>query len=89
MKKISPLKLWSCVFALWGLFLSGVFANFVGSPGIIQAVRLGSLLHSKRVQLNAMRADLLRLQADASQLEAGSGGASNWTSARKMQLPFA
>lgn len=69
MKKNSPHKLWSFLFALWGLFLSGVFASFVGSPGVIQAVRLKSLLESKRAQVTKLQADLHKLQAESSMLE--------------------
>lgn len=69
MKKLTPGKLWAFLFALWGLFLSGVFASFVGSPGVIQAVRLASLLNSKRVQVTQMQDELHLLESEASQLE--------------------
>jgi cell division protein FtsB len=71
MTNLTPLKLWTGLFALWGLFLSGVFANFVGSPGVIQALRLQSLLGSKQAQVEQLQNDLIRLQNEAVQLDHG------------------
>ena len=68
-KTVTPGKLWTSVFALWGLFLTGVAANFVGSPGVIQAVRLNSLLKSKQVLVSRMQDEMKHLQFDAVQLE--------------------
>jgi cell division protein FtsB len=64
-----PIRLWLCAFALWGLFLSGVGASFVGSPGVIQAVRLKRLLDSKLTQSSALQAELTQLRTEAIQLE--------------------
>jgi hypothetical protein len=69
MKRTGPTQLWLCAFALWGLFLSGAFASFVGSPGIIQAVRLKRLLDSKISDRVALQADVRKLQTEAVQLE--------------------
>jgi cell division protein FtsB len=69
MKKTAPLQLWSCAFALWGLFLSGVFANLVGSPGVIQAVRLKNLLEAKQTQITQVQEELQRLELQIVQLE--------------------
>lgn len=71
MKNLTPLKLWTGLFAIWGLLLSGVFANFVGSPGVIQALRLKSLLASKQAQVELMQNELIRLQSEAAQLDHG------------------
>jgi len=64
-----PIKLWLCAFSLWGLFLSGLFASFVGSPGIIQAVRLRHLLDAKQSETALMQTELRRLATEATQLE--------------------
>lgn len=69
MKLSGPIQLWLCAFALWGLFLSGVCASFVGSPGVIQAVRLKRLLDSKVADQVQVQGDLRRLQTEAIQLE--------------------
>jgi hypothetical protein len=69
MKLSLPIQLWLCAFALWGLFLSGAGASFVGSPGVIQAVRLKRLLDSKIADQVLLQADLRRLQTEAIQLE--------------------
>ena len=68
-KSITPGKLWTSVFALWGMFLTGVAANFVGSPGVIQAVRLNSLLKSKQSIVTRMQEEMKHLQSEAFQLE--------------------
>jgi uncharacterized protein YlxW (UPF0749 family) len=69
MKKLTPGKVWILTFALWGVFLTGVVANFVGSPGFIQAIRLNSLLKSKQAEVVRMQDEMKHLQSDASQLE--------------------
>jgi hypothetical protein len=69
MREITPGRLWASVFGLWAILLSGVFATFVGSPGVIQAIRLGSLLESKQLQVTQMQADLRKLQTEASLIE--------------------
>jgi cell division protein FtsB len=63
------MKFWAAIFTLWGLLLSGVFAGFVGSPGVIQAVRLTSLLHAKESQLLELQEDLSRLKTEVAGLE--------------------
>lgn len=68
-KNLTPGKVWASCFSLWALFLSGVFANFVGSPGVIQAIRLKSLLETKQLQVTKLQDELKRLQTEAVQLE--------------------
>jgi hypothetical protein len=68
-KSITPGRVWTVVFAFWGLFLSGVVANFIGSPGIIQSLRLASLLQSKQQLVVQMQGDVKRLQLESVQLE--------------------
>jgi cell division protein FtsB len=63
------MKAWFAVFSLWGIFLSGILAGFVGSPGVIQAVRLNSLLHAKETQLTELQDELSRIKTEVSGLE--------------------
>jgi cell division protein FtsB len=66
---LSASSVWVLVFALWSLFLSGAMASFVGSPGVLQLVRLKSLLATKHATLAQIQDDLKRLQSDAVLLE--------------------
>jgi hypothetical protein len=66
---MTPARLWTAFFALWAVFLSGALNPFVGSPGIIQAVQTWYWLKSKEVQQAHLEDDVLRLQAEAEQLE--------------------
>ena len=65
----APSKVWVSVFAVWGILLSGVLASFVGSPGVIQAFGLNSLLQSKQEQVESLTHDIKRLQLEAIQLD--------------------
>ncbi len=70
LKKISSIHWkWISLFSLWLLFLSGFFASFLGSPGILQAIRLNNLLESKHSQLSVIQNDVNKLQTEAHQLE--------------------
>jgi cell division protein FtsB len=60
---------WIAGFALWLIFLSGVFSKFIGSPGIIQAVRLQMLLHEKKSFVTQAESELSRLKIEAALLE--------------------
>ncbi len=67
--KITPHRSWLAVFALWSLFLSGALAGLIGSPGVIQAVRLNGLLKSKEDQVLKYQDSIVKLQAEADLLE--------------------
>ncbi len=71
MKKraISPHKIWLAFFALWALFLSGVFNSFFGPPGAIQAFRLSRLLNSKQVRLAVLEEDQVKIEEESLRLE--------------------
>ena len=62
-------KKWLVIFALWLAFLSGTFVRFIGSPGILQAVRLNSLLDSKTKLLSQVQEDSEKLKLEAGLLE--------------------
>jgi len=69
LRRFSVNRNWSLLFCLWFLFLTGGFARFIGSPGIMQALRLNALLQSKQSQLNALRGEVQKLQIEADLLE--------------------
>jgi hypothetical protein len=62
-------KKWIFVFSFWIVLLSGMLSNFIGSPGVIQAVRLNNLLFAKQAQLLSSEQELKKLQAEAALLE--------------------
>ncbi len=65
---ITPNELWLTLFACWILFLSGIVAGIVGTPGVIQAVRLRSLLYAKESQVHQMEAEVRTLDAERERL---------------------
>ncbi len=67
--ELTPNRLWVGIFAIWGLFLSGLLADFVGSPGALQAIRLRRLLDAKEAQMAKLEETVLQLQAEAELLE--------------------
>lgn len=64
-----PTRVWAAAFALWGVFLSGAFADIVGTPGVLQAVRLRSLLSIREEELYRHDTETARLKAEATLLE--------------------
>lgn len=62
-------KKWILVFSLWILFLSGLPANLIGSPGVLQLIRLNHLLDSKQAQLSDLIQETRKLQTEATLLE--------------------
>lgn len=71
-KKFRPVHLWSFAFALWALFLSGVMGDFVGSPGVVQAQRLKSLLDHKQSQVHGLEAEIARIDSGRYKMEKSS-----------------
>ena len=57
------------LFGFWGIFLSGIMAPFIGSPGVIQAVRLSNLLDAKQIQLAKIETEITRLDGMRYRLE--------------------
>jgi cell division protein FtsB len=62
-------RIWIAVFAGWGLLLTGAFSQWVGSPGVLQAVRLSNLLQSKQVQAESLEKQIATLEAERVRLE--------------------
>ncbi|OFZ72125.1 MAG: hypothetical protein A3K03_12585 [Bdellovibrionales bacterium RIFOXYD1_FULL_44_7] len=62
-------KIWISVFAVWCLLLSGLLTGVIGSPGVLQALRLKSLLDTKQMQLSAIEAEISRLDGEVVGLE--------------------
>ncbi len=68
-ESVTPNRVWLVIFGLWALFLSGVLNGFGGSPGIVQAIRLKSLLAAKDGQVKQIETEIQRLEHEASLLE--------------------
>lgn len=66
---MTPGRLWIAVFVVWGIILTGVFAGFFGPPGIVQAVRLRSLLAQKTGKTALIETEIARLDAEIKRLE--------------------
>lgn len=64
-RKVSPRKIWLMVFALWILFLSGL----IRSPGVIQAIRLNSLLEEKQVKIRDLKVQIAHMESEEARLE--------------------
>lgn len=69
LKALAPNQVWMMVFGVWGVFLSGALSGFVGSPGIVQAVRLSNLLETKRTVLAEKESEIARLDQERIRLE--------------------
>lgn len=64
-----PAKIWLLVFGGWLVLLSGIGASVVGSPGVLQAMRLSSLLDQKESRQKSLETQIQRLEADREVLE--------------------
>ena len=60
---------WLTLFGFWMLFLTGVFANALGTPGILQSVRLNNLHRIKQTSLSRLQEGLHQLQTEVADLE--------------------
>lgn len=66
---IKPNEFWLIIFGIWMLFLTGSFAKLIGTPGIIQAIRLDNLHQKKERQINELQDQIQGLQTEAEALE--------------------
>lgn len=62
-------RIWIGIFAIWALLLTGAFSQWIGSPGVIQAIRLSDLLQSKQAQADQLEKQIAVLQAERIRLE--------------------
>ena len=62
-------KIWVGVFAFWAVLLSGVLNSVVGSPGVLQSVRLNSLLQSRQTLLNSIEEEVSQMETEGHRLE--------------------
>lgn len=66
---LKPSEFWLILFGIWMLFLTGSFAKIIGTPGIIQAIRLDNLHQKKERQINELQDQIQGLQTEAEALE--------------------
>lgn len=69
MSNLAAHRLWLLAFALWACFLSGAFASILGGPGVIQALRLRSLLKSKNTQIQMLENRISQFDGELTRLE--------------------
>ncbi len=62
-------KVWLCLFVIWFLLLSGVLSFLLGTPGIIQLVRLKNMHSLKEKQAQDLRETIESLEAERLRLE--------------------
>ena len=63
--KPSPHRIWLGIFGVWVFLLTGIFSG----PGVIQAIRLHSLLSAKQAELVQVQFDIDSLQSQAENLQ--------------------
>lgn len=65
----TPNRVWIAVFGVWLFMLSGVTQHVgVGSPGLVQFLRLNALLQDRQTQATELDAEVARLEEDAAAL---------------------
>lgn len=57
------------VFGAWSVILTGAASSIVGSPGVIQAMRLKKLYDSKQAHLASLEAEVKRLEGHNERLD--------------------
>ena len=62
-------KVWLAIFSVWVALLSGAFAHWVGSPGVLQALHLSGLLETKLALQIRTQDEIAKLQTSADLLE--------------------
>jgi cell division protein FtsB len=67
--KLTPNRLWFSIFGVWFILLSGLLAHWGGSPGVLQAFRLSSLLSVKQQKVQELEAEVAQLEEESTRLE--------------------
>ena len=62
-------KVWYALLGVWMVLLSGGFAPWLGTPGVIQQVRLQGLLSAREAELARLQAEIDRLREESAALE--------------------
>ncbi len=62
-------RAWLALFGIWTLLLSGVFADFVGTPGLVQWRKLEELYQLKKSEQERLEYELARVQKEIVDLE--------------------
>ncbi len=70
----TPNRVWLLVFAVWLFMLSGVTQHMgVGSPGLVQFLRLHSLLGDRQTQSTDIDNEIAVMETESSSLEKSRG----------------
>lgn len=64
-----PTRIWIGAFALWIVFLTGIFSGWTRSPGVLQNMKLQELLDAKQSKIHALEAEIALLESEAQTLE--------------------
>lgn len=65
----SPHRLWLGLFGFWVFLLSGALAPWIGTPGVVQALRLTSLLGMKQAQMASLEGEIQKLESEIRRLD--------------------
>jgi len=65
----NPHRVWLALFGAWMLLLSGVLNSWLGGPGVLQWVRLKSLLSQRQDALTEIENQVLALSSEQVRLE--------------------
>jgi len=69
-RKTAPIhRIWIGIFGAWALFLSGALTGLVGSPGVVQVLRLRSLLAEKQAKAMHLESEITQLELDRERLD--------------------
>jgi hypothetical protein len=69
MNNLNPHRIWLGIFGVWAFFLTGALSGLVGGPGVIQAVRLENLLHSRSARMDQIQNHISEIQSESVGLE--------------------
>lgn len=63
---------WISFLSIWTVLLSGILSDIAGTPGLIQSLKLRSLLQTRQNDLTSLDAQMVRMDADRHRLEENS-----------------
>jgi cell division protein FtsB len=64
-----PLLLWGAITAGWLLLISGLFEERIGTPGLLQVLRLRSFLAEKQANVQRLEGELAQIEASIKRID--------------------